>query len=170
MVLNESAEKILRSNVNILFDQLEKAVNEYLCNGHSRGEFSFINAYLSATLNAVISYIERLIEAGRMQELDVVEALKFANNLQKHNPQLIRIFKPNGGFEFPFCIEEDGFEFLEISIVWDECAGLKTRKVSQKESYKKYLQQRKVIDTLKPIVECLLSGREAEINEHLFTL
>lgn len=37
MVLNESAEKILRSNVNILFDQLEKAVNEYLCNGHSRG-------------------------------------------------------------------------------------------------------------------------------------
>ena len=169
MVLNESAEKILRSNVNILFDQLEKAVNEYLCNGHSRGEFSFINAYLSATLNAVVSYIDRLIEVKRMLENDMVEALKFANNLQKHNPQLIRMVKSNGGFEFPFCIEDE-FEFIEISIVWDECVGLKTRKVSQKESYKKYLQQRKVIDTLKPIVECLLGGREAEIDEHLFTL
>ena len=170
MELNANAERVLKSNIKILFEQLENAVDEYIRSGHCMGEFSFINAYLSATLNAVVSYIERLIEAGRMQELDVVEALKFANNLQKHNPQLIRIFKPNGGFEFPFCIEEDGFEFLEISIVWDECVGLKTRKVSQKESYKKYLQQRKVIDTLKPIVECLLGGREAEIDEHLFTL
>ena len=92
MVLNESAENILRSNVNILFDQLEKAVNEYLCNGHSRGEFSFINAYLSATLNAVVSYIERLIEAGRMQELDVVEALKsYFSPLRRRRQPNIRL-------------------------------------------------------------------------------
>jgi hypothetical protein len=104
-----------------------------------------------------------------MLENDMVEALKFANNLQKHNPQLIRMVKSNGGFEFPFCIEDE-FEFIEISIVWDECTGLKTKKSSQKESYEKYFQQRKVIDTLTPIITYLLDGREAEINQHIFTL
>jgi len=49
------------------------------------GEFSFINAYLSATLNTVVAYIDWLIEVKRMLENDIVEALKFANNLQNHN-------------------------------------------------------------------------------------
>lgn len=170
MELNDNAERVLKSNIKILFEQLENAVDEYICSGHCIGEFSFINAYLSATLNAVVAYIDRLIEVKRMLEDDIVEALKFANNLQKHNPQLIRMIKSNGGFEFPFCIEEDGFEFIEISIVWDECIGLKTKKSSQKESYEKYFQQRKVIDTLTPIITYLLDGRETEINQHIFTL
>lgn len=169
MELHENAEKVLKSNIKILFPHLESAVDEYIRDGHGMGEFSFINAYLSATLNAVVAYIDRLIEAGRMQENDVVEALKFANNLQKHNPRLIRIVKSTGGFEFPFCIEDGGLEFLEISVVWDDCIGLQTKKKAQRESYEKYLQQREIIETLKPIVECLLDGRETEIRQGIFT-
>lgn len=155
--LNENAERVLKSNIEILYKQLCIAVDEYVQVGCYMGEFSYINAYLSATLNAIVSYVERLIQIGRAEETEVVEALKFANNLQKHNPALVRMSRSMGGIEFPVCFGEDGYEFLEVSVIWDECIGLRTKKQSQKNCYEKIFQQRPIIDTLRPIVEKLLS-------------
>lgn len=150
MNLHENAEKVLKSNIEILFNHLKKAISNYISSGHAMGEYQFINAYLSATLNAIMAYIDRLLSTGQLEETEIIEALKYANNLQKHNPQLIKMAKSIGGFSFPICFEN------EIDIVWDDCIGLKTRKESQKNSYEKNLQQRPVIETLTPIVDMLL--------------
>lgn len=153
--LNDRAEAILKSNIEILYSQLQLAIKNYVRHGHSSGEFCYINAYLSATLNAVISYVDRLIKIGRITETEIIEALKFANNLQKHNPGLISISKSRGGIEFPIAFE-DGFEILEIEVVWDDCIALKSRKPSQKIAYEKCFQQKPVIETLEPIIRDLL--------------
>lgn len=155
MELHENAKKVLKSNIEILFNQLKVAVDNYINYGHSIGEFCFINAYLSATINAMVAYIERLVDTKQLDETELVEALKFANNLQKHNPQLIRMAKSTGGMSFPICFENE-IIFPQISIVWDDCICLETRKKSQKINYEKHFQQRPVIETLTPIIDALL--------------
>lgn len=155
MNLHENAEKVLKSNTEILFNHLKEAISNYISSGHAMGEYQFINAYLSATLNAIMAYIDRLLSTGQLEETEIIQALKYANNLQKHNPQLIKMAKSIGGFSFPICCENE-IEIPEINIVLDDCIGLKTRKESQKNSYEKYLQQRPVIETLTPIVDMLL--------------
>lgn len=156
MELHENAEKVLKSNIEILYGQLCAAVHDYIETGHCMGEFRYINAYLCAAINAIVAYIDRLIEVGHMEESEIVQAIKYANNLQKHNPQLIRMSRSIGGFEFPICFTED-FSIPVIEIVWDDCIGLKTKKPSQKDAYEKYFQQRPIIETLDPIVQKLLS-------------
>ena len=156
--LNEHAETVLKSNIEILYSQLNSAIQDYLHFGHCIGEFRYVNAYLGATLNALVSYIDRLIEVGRFSETDIVQALKFANNLQKHNPQLICMSKAIGGLTFPMCFEEE-FSIPEIQLVWDDCIGLKTKKLSQREAYEKCFQQQPIAETLEPIVRELLSGK-----------
>lgn len=155
MELHENAKKVLKSNIEILFNQLKLAVDTYINTGYSMGEFRFINAYLSATINAMVSYIERLIETKQLEETELIEALKYANNLQKHNPQLIRMVKSIGGMSFPICFE-DKIILSQISIVWDDCICLETRKKSQKTHYQKHFQQQPIIETLTPIINALL--------------
>ena len=84
--LSENVENTLKSNIEILFMHLTNAINEYIDKGECMGELKYINAYLAATINAIVSYIDKLIEVDRLQENDVVQALKFVNNLHKHNP------------------------------------------------------------------------------------
>lgn len=147
---------VLKNNIEILYSQLSLAIQDYIDSGHCMGEFRYINAYLGATLNALISYIDRLIEVGRLEETETVQALKFANNLQKHNPQLICMSRSIGGMMFPTFFEEE-FTIPEIQIVWDDCIGLKTKKTSQREAYEKLFMQRPIKETLDPIVRGLLS-------------
>ena len=158
MELNERAEAVLKSNIEVLYAQLISAIQDYLDSGHCMGEFRYINAYLGATLNALVSYIDRLIEVGRLSETDTVQALKFANNLQKHNPQLICMSRAIGGLMFPMYFEEE-FSIPEIQLIWDDCIGLKTKKSSQREAYEKCFQQRPIAETLEPIVRELLSDK-----------
>ena len=157
--LDKRAEEVLRSNIGILYSQLDSSIQEYLKHGHSTGEVSYINAYLSATLNAIISYVDRLMEVGRMKNNERIQALKFANNLQKHQVQLICLSKTIGGFTFPFCIEGE-FEIPKIEVVWDECVGLRTESTNQKKAYEKLLKKRPIIETLEPIVRELLDGEK----------
>ena len=157
MDLDEKARLVLKSNIKILFVQLKAAVDDYIDSGYSMGEFSFINAYMSATINAMVAYIERLVKVEGLEETELVEALKFANNLQKHNPQLIRMSKSTGGMSFPICFEDE-ITIPQISVVWDDCIGLRTKKPAQKTAYEKYFQQRSVIETLTPIINKLLDS------------
>lgn len=158
MVLNQHAEFCLRSNIRILYEHLSEAIDECEKEWNVVENILRVNAYLCATINAVVSYIERLIEADRMQETDFVKALKFANNLQKHNAQLVRIPRVTGGIEFPICLEND-IEILPIAIVWDDCIGLETKSKQQRNCYDNLFMQHSIKETLTPIVQDLLSGK-----------
>ena len=156
MELHINAEKVLKNNIEIMYWELEKAIKTYIKEGHYMGELKYVNAYLCATINSIVAYVERLIKAQRLEEDDIVQALKYVNNLQKHNPQLVSVPKAVGGFCFPL-VFTDSFRIPEINIVWDDCIGLDTKKASQKDCYEKYFKQRGIIDTLKPIVVILLN-------------
>ena len=153
--LDERAEAVLKSNIEILYAQLTSSIQDFLDSENLMGDVRYINAYLSATLNAIISYMERLISVGRLSETETVQALKFANNLQKHNPQLISVSKPVQGFTLPFCLK-DGFSLSEVHVVWDDCIGLETRSQSQRKAYEKCFMKKSVTYTLEPIVRELL--------------
>ena len=155
--LDERAESVLKSNIEILYAQLDSSVQDYLKHGYSTRDVRYINAYLGATLNAIISYIDRLIEVGRLENNEKIRALKFANNLQKHNPQLISISKPIGGFTFPFSLE-GGFSIPKIEVIWDDCIGLETNSLAQRYAYDMLLKKKSIIETLEPIVRELLDG------------
>ena len=152
--LNIESEDILKSNIEILFNDLSDAINRYIDSGEWLGELKYINAYLSATVHAVICYIDKLIEVGRMEESKVVEALKYVNNLQKHNPNFVSIAKRSGGFVFPVSCP---FSCESFDIVWSECIGLETKKPQQKESYEQLFQNRKILDVLSDVVIKLLN-------------
>ena len=157
--LDERAEAVLKSNIEILYSQLDSSIQEYLKHGYSTGEVRYINAYLSATLNAIISYVDRLMEVGRMKNNERIRALKFANNLQKHQAQLICLSKTIGGFTFPFCIEGE-FEIPKIEVVWDDCIGLKTESPNQRKAYDNLFKKKPIIETLEPIISELLDGEK----------
>ncbi len=153
-ILHENSEKILKSNIEVLFANLSDAIQKYVNDGEWMGELKYINAYLSATIHAIVCYIDKLIEVGRMQETETVQALKYVNNLQKHNPNFVSVTKRIGGLEFPMSFP---FSCETYDIVWSECIGLDTRKPQQKDSYEKLFQDRKILDILNEVVAKLLS-------------
>lgn len=153
-ILHENSEKILKSNIEILFANLNDAIKKYVNAGEWMGELKYINAYLSATVHAIVCYIDKLIEVGRMEETEVVQALKYVNNLQKHNPNFVSITKRTGGFVFPMSFP---FSCEMYDAVWSECIGLTTKKPTQKVAYEKLFQDRKILDILSGIVQELLN-------------
>lgn len=153
-ILHENSEKILKSNIEILFGNLNDAIKKYIDDGEWMGELKYINAYLSATIHAIVCYIDKLIEVGRMEETEVVQALKYVNNLQKHNPNFVSITKRTGGFVFPMSFP---FSCEMYDVVWSECIGLTTKKPTQKVAYEKLFQDRKILDILDVIVKKLLN-------------
>lgn len=153
--LSENVENTLKSNIEILFMHLTNAINEYIDKGECMGELKYINAYLAATINAIVSYIDKLIEVDRLQENDVVQALKFVNNLHKHNPHFVSVTKRVGGLSFPMSFP---LEIECCNIVWSECVGLTTKKKQQKDAYEKLFQHREILKTLATIVNSLLYG------------
>lgn len=152
--LSDNVENTLKSNVEILFEHLKNSITEYIDKGECMGELKYINAYLSATINAIVSYIDKLIEVDRLQENDVVEALKFINNLHKHNPHFVSVTKRVGGFSFPMSFP---LEIECCNIVWSECIGLTTKKKQQKEAYENIFQHREILDSLTIVVNNLLN-------------
>ena len=153
-ILHENSEKILKSNIEILFANLSDAIKKYVNDGEWMGELKYINAYLSATVHAIVCYIDKLIEVGRMEETEVVQALKYVSNLQKHNPNFISVTKRTGGLDFPMSFP---FSCEPYDIVWSECIGLTTKKPTQKVAYEKLFQDRKILDILSGIVQELLN-------------
>ena len=153
-ILHENSEKILKSNIEILFANLSDAIKKYVNAGEWMGELKYINAYLSATVHAIVCYIDKLIEVGRMQETETVQALKYVNNLQKHNPNFVSITKRTGGFVFPMSFP---FSCEMYDVVWSECIELTTKKPTQKVAYEKLFKDRKILDILSGIVQELLN-------------
>lgn len=132
--LSENVECTLKSNIEILFMHLKNSIEEYIEKGECMGDLKYINAYLAATINAIVSYVDKLVEIKRLKENDVIEALKFVNNLYKHNPNFVSATKRIGGFSFPMSFP---LEIECCNIVWSECIGLTTKKSTAKKCIRK---------------------------------
>lgn len=155
MKIHENAEKRLKENIVILYSDLKTAIEVFIREDNALGDLRKINAYLNATLNAMISYIERLIQCGEWENDETVKALKYANNIQKHNVCLVELARVVGGMVYGFPTEEESG--LELRIVWDDCIGLSTKSKEQEVCFRKIFQQRGIIETLEPIVNKLIS-------------
>lgn len=178
--LTPEAVETLKSNLEILYGDLEKAVNEYVRAGYSKGDCRYINAYLAATLNAIASYLERLIETEEIQlrvcsnvkrkeEPEAVKAIKCANNLLKHNSLVIKLVHGRGGITFP--IEFNGqFSIPEIAVDWAGCdaEGITVRNADQMIAFEHLFVGRPLLGTLRPIVQELLSTDMGHFNEMAF--
>ena len=144
-------QSVLKSNLMIVFSDLEKAITAYLNGGHTKGETEYIDAYLAASIHALIDYADKYLDVNDER----IKACKYANNTLKHNGMLITHQKAEGGFSFPFsspfCIEE-------IQVVWNYNSEVKTRHKDQQIAFAKHFAGKPILDTLKPIL------REIEEN------
>ena len=64
---------------------------------------------------------------------------------------------------FPLVFPEEGWVIPKIEVIWDDCIGLTTKNPNQKEKYEKYFMQQNVLETLRPIVQMLLSDEEYKV-------
>lgn len=145
-------QSILRSNFLILYSNLETAINDYLKYGHTNGQTQFIDAYLSATIHALIDYADKYLDIRN----EKIKACRYANNTLKHNESLISHKEITGGFSFPIsfplCIEK-------IEVVWNYDGSVKVHHEDQQNAFKKHFAGKPILETLQPIV-LLIKGEE----------
>ena len=51
-------KSMLKSNLMVIFSDLEKAIEQYLSSGYRIGETKYIDAYLAATIHALMDYAD----------------------------------------------------------------------------------------------------------------
>lgn len=146
-----SNQSVLKSNLMIVFSDLEKAITAYLKGGHTKGETEYIDAYLAASIHALIDYADKYLDVNDER----IKACKYANNTLKHNDRLITHQKADGGFSFPISFP---ICFEEIQVVWNYNSEVKTRYEDQQIAFEKHFAGKPILDTLKPIL------REIEEN------
>ena len=141
-----SNQSVLKSNLMIVFSDFEKAITAYLNGGYTEGETKYIDAYLAASIHALIDYADKYLDVNDER----IKACKYANNTLKHNDRLITHQKAEGGFSFPISFP---ICFEEIKVVWNYKSDVKTRHKDQQTAFKKLFAGKPVLDTLKPILK-----------------
>lgn len=139
-----SGKKILRNNFLILYQDLENAIKEYLNYGHLHGDTEKIDAYLAATIHALIDFSDRFW--GDNEE--IIKAFKYANNTLKHNCSLVSHKEVMGGLCFPICFP---LEVSEISVVWNYDNLVKVNSKAQQEVFERLLAGQEILKTLEPL-------------------
>ncbi|WP_137744828.1 hypothetical protein [Robertmurraya siralis] len=82
--------------------------------------------------------------------------LLHAYNCMKHNMDFIQIHSKEGGFEFPFEIPEEGFEFLPITVHWMKAGEvLEGDWPEQKTNYERYIEGKEILSTFEIALEFL---------------
>lgn len=164
-----------KSNIEIVFNDLKRSINDFCNGGHTSGDLRYINAYLNATLGAIAAYFDTTLKLNfmdRTSEPEVIQAIKYANNMIKHDEEIVTHVEPAGGISFP---GELPIEFEPIQIIW-KVQNLEARYECQKDAFRKLFNNKDVMETLEPIVNSILSdsfketyagllGRKAEIPE-----
>lgn len=136
---------ILKSNCVILFEELKKAVDNYIKFGHTRGETQYINAFLAATIHSFLDYADRYLN----KEDEKIQACRYVNNTLKHNISLVTHCKTVGGFTFPINFQH--FVSPKIDVIWNYDESIKTRYEDQQLAFKKLFAGKPIIDTLLPL-------------------
>ncbi len=138
-------KRILRSNFLIMYRELENAIKKYLDYGHLHGDTDKIDAYLAATLHALIDFTDRFWG----DDEEIIKAFKYANNALKHDCSLVSHKKITGGFSFPI---HSPLEISEITVVWNYDHSVKVNSQMQQEAFKKLLAGQEILTTLEPLV------------------
>lgn len=144
-------KSILKSNFHILFEELKKAVNNYLDYGHIHGEIEYINAFLTASIHSLIDYTDRYFDSEDAE----IMACKYVNNTLKHNDVLVTHSKPVGGFTFPITYP---IVIPKIEVLWNYDKSVKTRHPEQQRAFEKLFAGKPIIETLQPIADRIESN------------
>ncbi len=148
--------KSLQNNFEVVYRDLLNSIHNYAESGMSKDDLKYINAYLAASIHALIDYTERF-----MKDDDYIMAFKYVNNTIKHVNGFITHSEVAGGVsfpvEFPLCIDK-------IRVIWKSYAELNVNKEAQKESYTNLLAGREIIETLKPFAEKIQMGYQNNRN------
>ena len=73
------AKESLISNFEVVYEDLNKAVDECIGEKHNSIELKYVNAYSAATIHAMLDYVDRYIKDD-----ESVLAFKYVNNSIKH--------------------------------------------------------------------------------------
>ncbi len=137
---------VYKSNIQILYSDLCKAINEYVDFSHCTGEVKYINAYVMAVLGAIAAYKDTVIPGE--SETDEIKACKYANNMLKHDPTIISNITSAGGMQFPMTFP---LVIPEIEIVW-KWQDLNAHHLDQKEAFRHLFAGKPVINTLERVL------------------
>ena len=137
-----------------MYQHLNEAIKDYLDSGHIRGDLQFIEAYLAATIHAIIDYAERFLKEDEM-----IKACKYANNILKHNQQFNTHKKIIGGVTFPISFPKT---FEEIKVVWNYDERLTVRYPEQKSAFKKMFAGKAILETIEPLERIIANGIETK--------
>lgn len=141
-----SKEDVYVSNIRVLYSDLKKAINNYIDHGHTTGEVKYINAYLMATIGAIVAYKDTVLKT--QEESYEIKACKYANNMLKHDPEIITHIKPVGGFEFPIFFP---LEIPEIDVIW-KWQDLYSKHSDQKKAFKELFAEQSVLETMESVL------------------
>lgn len=141
-----SGKAVLKSNCSILFHELQKAVDDYLDYGHTRGEVQYIDAFLTATIHSFIDYADGHLDPNKQD--DEFNACRYANNVLKHKSALVTHKKTIGGVQFPIHFP---LSFPPIQVVWNYDKTLTLQSKNQQSAFETLFAGKPIIDTLLPL-------------------
>lgn len=142
----------LQNNFEIMYKGLLNAVAQYLGHGHAASKIDEIEAYLVATIHALMDYADRFL-----QDDESILACRYVNNTIKHADGFVTHKEVTGGFSFPITFP---LEIEEIKIVWKRCAELECRYKNQKNAYQNCFAGKPLVETLQPIADMIRNGVE----------
>lgn len=144
--LEGGAKQVFRQNFLVVYQNLKDAITEYKSAGDFSGSTIQIDAYLAASLHALVNYSERYFDKSE----EIFKACKYANNTQKHNLLLVTHKKVTGGFRFPISFP---FVIEKIEIVWNYDDRVTAKHMDQQNAFKRLFSGKPILDTLQPIAE-----------------
>lgn len=145
-------ESVYRSNIQILYSNLHRAISDYLDYGHTSGEVKYINAYTMAVLGAIAAYYDtvKAPQSGSNQKKEekMILACKYANNMLKHDPTIVTHVRSSGGLSFPMSFP---VSIEEIEVVW-KWQDFNSRHPEQKAAFQELFADKPVLDTLQQVL------------------
>ena len=141
------SKEALKSNFQIMYEELQSLINKYVRNTGDRLLERKVEAYLSATIHALVDYSSRFLESNHS-----LTACSYVNNTIKHADGFVSYKQVEGGIEFPI---EFPTEIKPVEVVWRN-VDLVCRHDNQKRAYKELLEGRNILDTLEPIAKEIL--------------
>lgn len=136
------------SNVWIQYENLREAVDMYDRSGNR--DLTFVNAYLVATISAIVSYIDTVWkpEHGNEPEAELFLGIKYANNMVKHSYELVSHVKEAGGLGFPVSFP---LVIPKMKMVWSN-QKLDAHHKEQVRAYEKLFAGRNILEPLQDVM------------------
>lgn len=145
-----NGKKSLQSNFRIMLSGLQNAIEEYLESGYYVEKLEYVEAYLVATIHALMDYADRFLKDD-----DEIMACRYVNNTIKHVAGYVTHKEVTGGLTFPISFP---IELEEIKVVWRNDADLECRHKDQKNAYVKCFAGKALLETLRPLAKRVEQG------------